>query len=316
MGQKLGITTLVAVVTLVSQPVSAFAWSECGHHVVGILAFQQIDRVTQSRVISLLRQHPRFEEDFVVPQGVMMQDLDHWYVGRAGYWPDVARRHPQFNRPTWHYQLGASLVLGPGVTPPEDPGPLPATATLDTRDLHIAQAVELCRRTLRSPQSTDQEKALALCWLIHLVGDAHQPCHAGSCYVADLFPEGDRGANSIPTKQKGNLHGLWDGLLGSRYSRSGINRRVGEITGLKPPGMSTTNELSPNVWLEESTALAREFVYTEDVRLAVEATVRSGSDRLETIDLTEQYLKDAGRIAQERVKVAAARLAMILAQDL
>lgn len=68
-----------------------------------------------------------------------------------------------------------------------------------------------------------------MCWLSHLVADSHQPCHAGSLYVEKVFPEGDRGANSIPVKQGSNMHALWDGLLGQNYNASDIRRRIVEI---------------------------------------------------------------------------------------
>ncbi len=64
--------------------------------------------------------------------------------------------------------------------------------SIHTIALH-SQAVVLCRRTLNDSDRPGSERAIALCWLGHLVGDAHQPCHVGSLYVEGDFPEGDRG---------------------------------------------------------------------------------------------------------------------------
>lgn len=75
----------------------------------------------------------------------------------------------------------------------------------------------------------ESERAIAQCWIVHLVADAHQPCHAGSLYVEDVFPEGDRGGHEIKTKQSKNLHALWDGLLGPKWDEGDLDRRAREM---------------------------------------------------------------------------------------
>lgn len=189
---------LVSVLAFALTVQPAFAWSEGGHNIIAVLAFDLMKPEQQKRVIELLERHPRLAEDF--KPGPKSADLNHWIIGRAGYWPDVARDQPAFNRPNWHYQLGATLTIGNNVKVHPTPGPLPTGSTLGTNDLHIAQAIELCRQTLRS-SAPDSDKVIAICGLAHPVADSHQPCHAGSLSVDGIFPEGDRGANSIRTKQ-------------------------------------------------------------------------------------------------------------------
>lgn len=91
----------------------------------------------QKRLMELLENHPRFAEDFKL--GPKVADLNHWTIGRAGYWPDVARDQPAFNRPNWHYQLGLTLTIGDNVKVHATPGALPTGATLETKKLHIGQ---------------------------------------------------------------------------------------------------------------------------------------------------------------------------------
>lgn len=105
---------------------------------------------------------------------------------------------------------------------PKKLGPLPEDATLATKDLYIAQALELCTKVLAGKSQPDSDRAIAVCWIAHLVADAHQPCHAGSLYALDLFPDGDRGANSIKTKQSKNMHALWDGRRHSPQMTDGL----------------------------------------------------------------------------------------------
>ena len=192
---------------------------------------------------------------------------------------------------------------------------------MDTQDLHIAQAVELCREILRDKTHLAKHRALAICWITHLVADAHQPCHAGSLYSMVAFPEGDRGANSIPTKQSRNMHALWDGLLGPSFSEGGIRRRRREIIanrdliGDAKKAAAQPGGLDPLTWLAESSELARTFVYTSEVMEPIEAVERGFVPVLERIDLSEAYLKAAGDLARKRAAYAAYRLAGILTED-
>jgi hypothetical protein len=48
----------------------------------------------------------------------------------------------------------------------------------------------------------DADKAVAVCWLMHLVGDIHQPLHAVS-YYDDDHPKGDRGGKLLRARDGG-----------------------------------------------------------------------------------------------------------------
>ncbi|HQX48896.1 MAG TPA: S1/P1 nuclease [Planctomycetaceae bacterium] len=127
------------------------------------------------------------------------------------------------------------------------------------------------------------------------------------------------GANSIPTKQSKNLHALWDGLLGNRYDAADIVRRAKEIKSDKATwklSEAAGATLEPLAWLSESSEFARSNVYTPEVLAAVEAAKRSGASQVETVDLSEAYLKAAGTLAQKRAAFAAHRLAAILSEEL
>ena len=218
--------------------------------------------------------------------------------------------------PTWRvvYQLGATITLG-NANVPQDPGPLPPNANLDTQDLYVVQAMELCFNVLRNRQAPMGNRALAISWLAHLVGDVHQPCHAGSLYVEGVFADGDRGANSISVKQGRNLHALWDGLLGGRYGEGAINRRLAEITsdkqlvnyGRKAVGQS----MDGLAWVEESRATAKQAVYTQEVMGPITAVDRGLSEGVGQVYLSEDYLKNAGKVARVRAAQAGYRLAEV-----
>jgi len=293
------------------------AWWEAGHQVIAVLAYEQLSRDQQEQLQRILDSHPRINQDFrTPPKATTPLEIEHWRIGRAGYWPDVARSQPEFHRSTWHYQLGATLVVGqPKV--PQSPGAAPVTADLTSQDLHIAQALAVCERTFRD-SSSSADRAIALCWLAHLVGDAHQPCHAGSFYEARVFPEGDRGANLIPTRQRKNLHALWDSLLGDGYDGADIRRRCQAIrqdTALWESAARAAADnrgLNPQLWLAESVEYGRSHVYSPEILNAVSAVERGLTAKLEPIDLSDEYLEEAGAVARRRAAYAAHRLARLL----
>jgi S1/P1 Nuclease len=309
---------LIALFVMPSAP--AVAWSEGGHHIIALMAFRLLSKEEQASFIAIFEHHPRFSQDFTPPKGLPNEDENrNWRVGRAGYWPDVARSQPEFNRPTWHYELGAALAIGDAATvkPPERPGPLPTDATMKTQELHISQALELCKKTLANKSKPDSDRALAICWLAHLVADSHQPCHAGSLYMEKVFTEadGDRGANRILLKQRGNLHALWDQLLGEKFTLNGTNKRIAEITAdadlvdKAKQSIETAQGLDPQIWLAESRKSAIENVYTPEVLDSLRLVSRGIVKKPEPIELSELYLKNAGRVAQVRAIEAAYRLA-------
>ena len=115
--------------------------------------------------IAILEKHPRFAHDFAPPEK-LPNDAEKLRrrIGRAGYWPDVARSQPKYHRSTWHYELGPALVIGDkeAMKVPDRPGPLPNDATLETQSLYIAQALTLGGKTLADAKQSDSDRAVAV----------------------------------------------------------------------------------------------------------------------------------------------------------
>ncbi|HUP81284.1 MAG TPA: S1/P1 nuclease [Pirellula sp.] len=226
---------------------------------------------------------------------------------------------PKYHRSTWHYELGPTLVIGDpsNMKVPARPGPLPIDATLETQSLHIAQALTLCGKTLADAKQPESDRAVALCWIAHLVADTHQPCHAGSLYMEKVFVEedGDRGANRILTKQRKNMHALWDQLLGDKFTLNGNRKRIleittdGELVAKSKQAITVNNGLDPLTWLSESRSSAISNVYTAEVMDSLNLVSRGVTAKPEAIELSEAYLKNAGRVAQVRAIEASRRLA-------
>jgi hypothetical protein len=271
-----------------SPPTEAF--NAHAHKVIADIAWQQLDDTTRAKIIATLRRHPRFGIDFIDAEN------DREVFQLAAVWPDTIRGNPDFDMPTWHY-VNFPLFVG---------GELPvsfnrATAPEgDRRRWNISQAIAHCRAVLAS-DAAPGEKAVAYCWLFHLIGDLHQPLHS-TALVCERFPNGDRGGNEIPVMQRRNLHALWDGLLGTR------GRPEREAEQLKSWKTDTAGDVP--AWIAESHELAKAAAYSAEILSAVQAP-----GELRPINLPREYLQAAGAIARARVAAAGARLGALLQSD-
>jgi hypothetical protein len=112
------------------------------------------------------------------------------------------------NHSNWHYSDTFWTIQNGKVgllNPPDEGG------------LALEKIIEFIK--LESSNAKDSDKAIAVAWLEHLIGDIHQPLHA-SARVTDLEPKGDQGANlflltpkNTPRDKQENLHSFWDGVI-------------------------------------------------------------------------------------------------------
>jgi hypothetical protein len=305
---------------------AARAWNGLGHMAIAKLAFDQFDDGQKARAGKLLRQHPHYDEFLVKnrPEGVAEAE---WAFLKAATWPDWVRprrrddrgeRVLKYHRGSDHYidfpliRIGGKiLVAGPAL------GPAP-----DTPDILSALKERIGDLTEKSAAPAD--RAVALCWLEHLIGDLHQPLHSVALF-SDLFPDGDRGGNLFGVRVNGrkvNLHAYWDGLLGadvnggaeSPEANAALYRRVSEAAeGLRDPRFARDRlpELLKNVtfpsWAQESVEAAREVAYG---KIPVEPVlVTNGSVPDAAREAGADYERAALEVARRRAALAGHRLA-------
>lgn len=231
------------------------------------------------------------------------------------------RDNPDFHRRDWHF-INKPLFLSPAddtalsgtltVNLKMDP---PAGAGLDKKDMNVVQVIKLCQQKLKDPATTDQHKAIYLCWLFHLVGDVHQPCHSTALFSQKRFPEGDRGGNLIFIKPGGKLHSKWDGLLGKTLEfKTLVNRTNGLLADedLMDEIAAASATLDVAKWLDESKAAADKFVYTSAIRDGVKLGESDPSHDLPKIVVPASYAKNATETGRKRVAEAGVRLAKLV----
>jgi hypothetical protein len=306
------IVALLAVLTA-SQPV--LAWSAAGHKIIASIAFRQLTPEEQDKVIAILRNHPRFEEDF------SENDDSEWLFQQAAIWPDIARGfsgedRETYHRPNWHYinrpvflsdidaeALEPTLEVNLDLTAPAAP----------QDDMNIIQTIRSSRNVLSASEASAEEKAVMLAWLFHCVGDIHQPMHSAAFFSQGSFPNGDRGGNSVKTTQRQNLHSLWDRFPGGNIAfRTAKNRAIELHTGMAEIGNAAATSLDEEAWLNESHDLASSIAYGPEVMTYLR--VNDGEDDPEPLTLSEEYLSAGGTASEKRLVEAGYRLGAILKQ--
>lgn len=210
--------SLILAVFLVLISINTHAWDDTGHKITAYIAWQRMTPIARENVIRILRAAPEDSMLGAYYQGwgvTPEQQRKKEFFMFTATWADVVRdrsfetRYRKYNKSNWHYddtfwrQNGSAAVPLTGF---EEGGEgVPRLMEFD--------------KTIRETGASDREKAIAIAWIMHLVGDLHQPLHT-SARVTDLEPKGDQGGNLFlltpqngPREQRQNLHSFWDGIV-------------------------------------------------------------------------------------------------------
>jgi len=319
-------TLTTVTVLVVSSPV--LAWHDAGHKIIASIAFRQLAPAQQTALVTLLKEHPRYQDEFVdkIPEDLDRAFLNEWIVQQAAIFPDDANSYPEELRKKY-YHLQWHFINSPEFLTEADRLALKPEADLNLsltapkvldENSNVVQVIRVARRTLANKDTDVSERALLLSWLIHTVGDVHQPLHSTMLFSQELFPRGDRGGNRIITVQMGNLHAVWDDFPGGREKFQPLrNRSIALLAdgALVELGKQAAQDLDEETWLKESRALATNLVYDSEVMAALrhlEAT--KGDIEKQPLDLSEDYLRAGAAAAEKRVVQAGFRLGAILSQ--
>lgn len=235
-------------------PGTARAWGPNGHRVVGAIAENHLSEEALAAV-----------RDLMGPES----------LARASTWADEIRSDPEWSRAApWHY-----------INIADD-------ETLETTERNprgdVLSAMERFERVLRDPEAPRQDRVEALRFLVHFVGDVHQPLHVGR--------SSDAGGNRILVLWFGeatDLHSLWDsGLIEAReLSYTELVRFLDHPT---PEQVADWQASGYRDWIAESFALRDEVYALGDRRLGYD------------------YLRDKTPIVERRLLQAGVRLAGLL----
>jgi len=315
---------------LIWLPTTLFAWADAGHKVIASIAFRQLPEEVRLTLAGIIEQHPRFTDDFAakMPEEIKTgpaQERAEWIFQQAAIWPDLARdfrgeARKKYHHATWHYintpvffsaeeetALAGTLKVNVSLVPPE-------TAA---EDMNIVQCIGYARAAVKQASIPDADKAIWLCWLLHTIGDLHQPCHSTASFTRGVFADGDRGANRILTRQHGNLHALWDLFPGSNHPfREARNEALALLheDHFITSGRAAAEKLDVRDWLTESRELSLKFVYADEVRAHVRQLDLAGKGEVPPLVLSAEYLKAGGNCSKTRLVEAGFRLGRVFAE--
>jgi hypothetical protein len=276
-----------------------------GHMVSGAFVYDVLQKEspeTLAKVVALLKKHPEFDRAFAEKLAAVPAEVrDKYLLMLAARWPDDARGNKKYDHPTWHY---INYPFKPAGQPDSVRAPDPP------KD-NILQGFEVNLKKLQ--HGGQEEQAIALCWLFHLVGDVHQPLHTTALFTTD-YPEGDKGGNLVFIRVEAdgkpiNLHFFWDGLLlGSMRFQDA--RNVATKLRARP-------EFARDKLAELKETAFEKWARTEGFELARHAVYLNGKLRGSTTPevapvLPEGYTKKAKALAERRMALAGYRLADFL----
>ncbi len=296
-GLRTSVSLLLLIAGLVFLPVGrALAWNAPGHIIIAAEAWRELPAKFQKRASELLKHHPDYAKwEKASATEAPDMDADAFIFMRASTWPDEIREtKSDYNHPHWHF---INYPLKPKSFPKE---PAPSS----TED--VLFGIEQCEKTLADTRAPAELRAVYLSYLIHLVGDIHQPLHC--CSLVDkTYPKGDKGGNDFYVKpgERGiSLHSLWDGLLGrSVRPRSQWNEAI-QIEAEHPrkslPELNRAR--TPKDWSLESRELAIEKAY-------LRGKLKGGTDWETAPSLPADYTKSAKAVAERQAALAGYRLA-------
>ncbi|REK09993.1 MAG: hypothetical protein DWQ37_18005 [Planctomycetota bacterium] len=299
----------VLLLLLFSSPL--LAWNEKGHMVIARMAWQKLDCDQRRAVTEILKAHPHYDEFLAAerPEGV---GIDEWVFMRASYWSDWVRSNhtDQYSRPTWHYYSVAYV-------PPHSKKD---ASSIERNDPNVITQIPFSMEKVRSGDA--REKAIYLCWLLHLIGDIHQPLHCGS-QLDEKFPEGDRGGNLAMVRFNGGepvrLHSAWDAMLGEDFSLPSVYETVEVLEKIEQQNAealkSDLREHPTSAdWAREGFESVEEHVYLQgDLR---PAHAYHEADVAAAPNLADAYVENATRVARLAAVRAGNRLAVSIAASL
>ena len=214
----------MALVLVLMAPAPGLAWGPNGHRIVGRIAANHLTTEAAVAVTSLIGP----------------ESLD-----QVSTWADEIRNDPNWQPPLrnptpWHY---ISI---------DDAETLETTARDPAGD--VLEAIGRFSAVLRDPQAPRPAKQEALRFVVHFVGDVHQPLHVGR--------RADRGGNSVDVTlfgEKTNLHSVWDGGL-IESEKLSFSELAAFIDHPTLEELRTWQSAAPADWVRESKA-ARDRIY-------------------------------------------------------
>ncbi|WP_161965767.1 S1/P1 nuclease [Steroidobacter cummioxidans] len=296
----------VALLLAVVLPCStALAWSRPGHMVSAAIAYDELnaqDRRIVERIVALAEKHPDRGAFEVAMGRATGEERRRRIFLELARWPDDARGSIH-DHPTWHYW--SRPIVNSASPPAKMPADVPQGSAYEAFALNLSVASDA--------RASAGERAVALAWIFHLVGDMHQPLHSVS-QVSKRFPEGDRGGSlqfvlDPVARQPVTLHWYWDDSVSREGEPDVAMSRAEDLMRRLPRTQFKALQPFRNAsefsgWARESYELGSTVAYGPDLR----ASDSAGT----ALEQSQRYLEQSLQVAEQRLTLAGYRLTEVL----
>ena len=325
---------LLAAVVLSAMASSLLAWDHPGHMTSAAIAFAEIESQRPElieKIGALLMAHPDPAPFWVASVDAKGNERTRLWFIEAARWPDDAKFTP-VDRPNWHSARWAMVA--------EDAPPEAEAAAAARKGEPAGQAIEALRLNfgeMANPESSPKDRARALSWVLHIMGDIHQPMHVTDLFSPD-YPTGNAAATmSYVADPLGDstipLHLLWDSNTLRTTALEDIDRHTREFMQKYP--RSSFPELSPpsgpdvfREWAWESHQVAVDFAYGYGIDTVPDPNKDADQDTLiknmvkfilegispveEAPEVPAEYWDQVQETAHRRITLAGYRLADLI----
>jgi hypothetical protein len=254
------------LISLLCGVLPAFGWGGEGHSLIARIAWVQLTPAVQARVSEILG------------PGVTIQSIASWADNI---------RNQRKETGTWHY-----------IDIPIDKPHLDMARDCPKGDCVVTK-IEEFEKALKDPATPPVQRREALLFLVHFVGDMHQPLHSSD--------NKDQGGNKVPVHfgdRPSNLHSLWDSSLLSKLPKEDELFPIYSAESIKHARKWDKGTVED--WAEQNHRLAQKIVYGK--------LPKEPAGTPEPIDAA--YEKEADSIIRSQIEKAGARLAYLLNQAL
>ena len=211
--------------------VQAFAWGQTGHRVTGALAQLYLSEHSKAAIAQLYPAASLAEISTLADENRSNPDP---------FWQKMAG--------PWHY-----VTIPKGKEYSDVGAPQQGDALT---------ALQQFSAILKDPQAHTEDKQLALHFIVHIIGDLHQPLHAGNGT--------DRGGNDEKVEffwENSNLHTVWDSGMIDRQQLSYTEWTDWLSKKISPAQAAQWQQTDPLVWITESIQI-RDRIYPEQNKLS------------------------------------------------
>lgn len=254
---------------LLALPAASFPWSRDQHEVIAEIAEGNLTPEAKRGVAAILGSADK--------------------LSAVAIWADSIKRERRETAP-WHY-VNYPLDLFE-----------PDCDIRDTTEGNVVTAIEAQIAFLKDRRALPSQREEALKFLVHFVGDIHQPLHCGCA--------ADRGGNTSAFYWKNkvtNLHSFWDSAVLPREKGKSVREWAAELQrNLTPASRLALANGGPYEWMLESRRIVKDFCYPR-LRRFWPFSTRKKLSVYEDRDITA-----AQAIAREQLLKAGLRLAAVL----